>query len=209
VAAGLDHSLARRSDGVLVAWGLNDLRQCDVPSQPFGVNYVESDAGNSHSVAILDVPCQQFQTVSYCTAKLNSLGCLPTVQFSGTSSASAGAGFVVSGANVRNQEPGLLLYSDSGRAAVPFQGGTLCLVAPVRRSIPLNSNGNPLPAADCSGAYTLDMNAFAAGTLGGTPAAFLLTVGTVVDVQFWGRDRGYPAPNNSTLTNALEFMVCL
>ncbi|HTF86960.1 MAG TPA: hypothetical protein VK843_01030 [Planctomycetota bacterium] len=145
---------------------------------------------------------------TYCTAKINSLGCLPSISSTGTPSATAGSGFVITGSNERNQKPGLVLYTNHGPAAVPFQGGFLCLTAPVRRSIPINSGGTPLPASDCSGVYSLDMNAFAVGALGGLPAAYLLVQGTVVDAQIWGRDPGFAFPNNSTLTGGLQFLVC-
>ncbi len=146
---------------------------------------------------------------AYCTAKLNSLGCTPQIAAVGSPSASANSGFIVSGANVRNQKPGLLLYSVSGRNSMPFQGGFLCVMTPLRRTPATNSAGSALPANDCSGAYAIDMNAFAQGLLGGNPLPALRLPATTVECQWWGRDPGFPAPNNSTLTGGLEYLVCL
>jgi hypothetical protein len=145
---------------------------------------------------------------TYCTAKLNSLGCLPVIGWSGAPSATAGSGFVVSGSNVRNNKSGLLFYGISGRSTTPFQGGTLCVKTPIRRTPAVNSGGSPSPANDCSGVLAIDMNAFAVGALGGMPLAALTVAGTVVNCQFWGRDPGFPAPINTTLTDALEYTVC-
>ena len=148
------------------------------------------------------------QAVGYCTAKLNSNGCTPAIGSSGSPSASAATGFVVSGANVRNQKAGLLIYSVSGRAALPFAGGLLCLATSVRRSPATNSGGSALPANDCSGVYAIDFNAFARGSLGGHPLPALSTPGTLVDCQWWGVDPGFGPPNNVTLTGGLEFSIC-
>ena len=144
--------------------------------------------------------------VTYCTAKVNSLGCTPQIAAVGVPSASAGSGFVVSAANVLNQKPGVLVYTSSGRAATPFAGGLLCLGAPTRQAIIFGSGGNPSPS-DCSGSYAFDVNAFATGALGGSPAAFLTVPGTVVDCQYWARDRGFAPPNNVSLSNGLEFTI--
>ncbi|HUR27471.1 MAG TPA: hypothetical protein VM509_04740 [Planctomycetota bacterium] len=146
-------------------------------------------------------------TVVYCTAKTNALGCVPSISASGSSSASAPSGFTVQSVNIRNQKPGLLLYTASGRSAAPFTGGTLCVASPIRRSPGLSSGGTGLPANDCTGVFTLDVNAFRAGALGGTPAPYLSVPGTVVDSQYWGRDPGFAAPNNTQLTDGLEFTV--
>jgi hypothetical protein len=143
----------------------------------------------------------------YCTAKLNSQGCTPSIDSVGIPSAGLSSGFTITAKHVINNKPGMLLYTDAGRALTAFQGGWLCLDSPFKRSITIQSGGAP-PPDDCSGVYSLDMNAFASGALGGTPSAYLRVPGTTVWTQFWGRDNGFAAPNNSTLSNALGFSVC-
>ena len=120
----------------------------------------------------------------------------------------ATSGFTVKSVNMRNQKSGLLFYGVNGRAATPFQGGTLCVKSQIKRTAGINSGGAPLPVNDCSGVYSIDMNTFAhsAGTPAPLPA--LIVPGTVVDCQFWGRDPGFAAPNNTQLSDGLEYTVC-
>ena len=144
---------------------------------------------------------------TYCVAKVNSLGCTPTIGFTGTPKAGQLSGYVISGSNVRNGKPGLMLYSVNGQNSAPFSGGTLCVATPLKRTTPLTSGGNPAPANDCSGVYQIDFSSFAAGLLGGTPLPALSNPGQVVNAQFWGRDQGFPAPGNVTLTEGLEAQI--
>jgi len=143
----------------------------------------------------------------YCTAKTNSLGCVPTLAYSGTPSATAPNGFVVSSSNVLNQKSGQLIYSLNGRNNAPFQGGILCVRSPVRRTVIVNSGGSA-SGNNCSGTFSLDFNTFARGSMAAVPAPELSVAGTVVDVQWWGRDPGFAQPNNTSLSAGLEFVMC-
>ncbi|HTF89420.1 MAG TPA: S8 family serine peptidase [Planctomycetota bacterium] len=145
---------------------------------------------------------------TYCTAKINALGCTPSIGFIGTPKAGQLAGYTVRATNVRNNKPGLLIYGVNGGSSNPFLGGTLCVAAPIKRSTPVAAGGNPAPANDCSGVYSIDFSTFASGLLGGTPLPALQVAGTAVNCQFWGRDPGFAAPNNATLTNGLSFTIC-
>lgn len=137
----------------------------------------------------------------YCTAKVNSLGCVPEIGWYGTPSASAGEGFQVVARNLRNNKAGLLLVSRAGRAATPFQGGTLCVASPFKRVNAGTTGGTPA-GANCSGGLSVDFNRQIAQGL--DPA---LVGGVTVDVQFWSRDPGFPAPDNTSLTDGLEFTL--
>ena len=133
-------------------------------------------------------------------------GLLVTMQvtaigFTGAPSASATSGFTVTGSNAKANRQGLLLYTDNGRAAIPFQGGFLCVTAP-SRTPPAMSGGS---GSMCNGTFSIDMNAFAAGLAGGNPQAFLQIPGTVVDAQWWGRDT---VAQGSYLSDGLEWIVC-
>ena len=146
---------------------------------------------------------------SYCTAKVNSLGCTPAIGSTGTNSVTATSGFTVDCAMVRNNKSGLLFYKVGGmQAALSFQCGTLCVEAGgIKRTPAQSAGGNPPPANDCSGLYSLDMNAFAAGMAGGNPDPALLVPGPLVHCQWWGRDQGFAAPCNTTLSDGGEYTL--
>lgn len=141
-------------------------------------------------------------TVEYCSAKTNSLGCVPSLSASGAASAALPT-LSIDASNVLNQRNGLLFYGLSGRAALPFFGGTLCVAPPLRRTGVQSSLGNPPPANDCSGAYALDFGAIVAS--GSQPA---LVPGQQVNAQYWMRDPQNPDGTGVVLTTAAELYVC-
>ncbi|HVS17695.1 MAG TPA: hypothetical protein VMT18_03760 [Planctomycetota bacterium] len=137
---------------------------------------------------------------SYCTAKPNSLGCVPAMGATGTASATSAQPFLLTAAQVLNQKNGILIYG-FGLAAVPFQAGVICAGSPIRRTPLQSSGGAPIGVNDCSGSFAFDMNAHVQSGI--DP---LLVPGVEVGAQYWYRD---PAdPFGSGLSDAIQFAVC-
>ena len=136
---------------------------------------------------------------TYCTAKVNSLGCLPQMSASGVPGFTNPNPFLLRATNVMNNKVGILLYSTAGSAATPFQGGILCIAGPFRRTPGQMSGGNP-PPNDCSGTYSFDFNARVRS--GVDPA---LVPGRQVWAQYYSRDPGDPFFVG--LTDAVTFTI--
>ena len=135
---------------------------------------------------------------SYCTAKVNSLGCTPSIAAQNTASLTSAQPFWISCTNQISQRSGLMSYGFAP-LATPYQGGFKCVASPTRRSGLLNSGGNAA-TSDCSGVFTLDFNATIRAGL--DPA---LTLGEEVYCQFWARDPAASFASNRS--NALRFRV--
>jgi hypothetical protein len=136
-------------------------------------------------------------TTTYCTAKVNSQGCLPFIWTSGAPS-SEGWPFMIHGSQLINNKVGRMIYGHA-RAATPFYGGTLCIQAPIKRTPPKNTSGNA-PPNDCSGSLVLNFSSWVAQ--GSDPS---LVVGATVDAQFWYRDGA--SPGGIGLTDGVEFTL--
>ena len=87
----------------------------------------------------------------YCTAKTNSLGCVPAIGSTGTAAASGADDFHILATQVVNHQNGILIWS-RGEKNVPFFGGTLCLDSPIKRTAIQNSGGSG-SGSDCSGVF--------------------------------------------------------
>ena len=135
----------------------------------------------------------------YCQAKVNSLGCLPTIHASGVPSLTSTQPFVVSATGVLSHQFGVMAVGD-GASAEPFHGGTLC-VHPVRTRIGAQISGGSSSGVDCSGTLRCDVNAVLQGGL--VPP---VEVGEELFLQWWYRD-----PWDATgvgMSDALRFRVC-
>ena len=133
----------------------------------------------------------------YCLGKQNSQGCTPSIGWTGAATLGGPDNFHVTASDVLNNKAGLLFYGTQPIAS-SFQGGTLCVKSPVRRTpIQLSSGGNP-PPDDCSGNYDFHFS-----------HAFMiargLSSGDSAYAQYWMRD---PTSASTTgLSNALYFTV--
>jgi hypothetical protein len=139
---------------------------------------------------------------TYCTGWPASPG-PAEIEFTGTPSASSANGFTLfSYYNISNTpDPGVLMYGLQGPAAIPFAtGGTLCVQGPIERT-PVVLVGSP-----SHDGFQIDMNAYAAGVLGGHPLPALRVPGTVVNCQWWGK-RLPPQSFDHMLTNALAYTI--
>ena len=107
--------------------------------------------------------------------------------------------FHITGSNFLNNKSGLMFWGVNP-AALPFQGGTLCVQPPIIRTGSSNSGGNP-PPVDCSGHYDYHLTQ-------GYMASHLFQVGTTIYAQYWARDPGFQPPNNTSLSNGLRIVLC-
>ncbi len=90
-----------------------------------GGSFNEAGGLTSNRIARFDLSADA--PLIYCTAKMNSLGCVPSIGSVGSPSVSAGAGFTITATNVLSLNVGMLIYSTAGPASTPFQGGKMCL----------------------------------------------------------------------------------
>ena len=153
-----------------------DGSRADMGAHPFDPNYCTSP-------------------VSYCTAKTNSLGCLPTIGWSGAPTLSGADDFSVQASDVIGGRFGVLFWGYQPNAT-PYQGGWLCVIPPTIRTPAQLSAGAP---GTCAGAYS---HAFTQAYM----AQSALVAGQQIYLQWWMRDPG--AFSNTGLSNALAVTIC-
>jgi hypothetical protein len=174
-----------------------DLDQDGIPDLALGAPYEDHGAADSGSLyAFAGRSCEP---LPYCSAKLNSQGCLPAIGWSGTPTLGGADDFFVTARDVLNGKVGILIWGLTP-AAIAFKGGTLCAAPPLQRSPMVSSGGNP-PPDDCSGslAFHLSHALMQASGWGS---------GTAVHAQWWSRDPAAPDGTGVSLSDALRIVLC-
>jgi Tol biopolymer transport system component len=160
---------------------------------------VAADTGTGNDVYVRGIGAP----ATYGHPKQNSLGCLPRIAATGQARISNGLASTVTCTNVINHKVGLLVHGLSGAQKSVLFGGYLYIHGPHSRSALVDSGGNPAPANDCSGVWSFDLGALIAAS----PIGPMVSAGSVLDLQWWGRDPGYVDPANIQLSDALQVYV--
>jgi hypothetical protein len=172
-----------------------DLRTLGDDVTEFAIRFFGADTNISLDALTLDV-LHESPVVSYCSAKVTSQGCAPELSTSGHPNANSAQPFFVTATGVIPGAPGTFFYGLSGAAATPFQGGTVCVAGPLRRTpVAIASS-----AAACASQLSFDFNAWIASGVD-----MQLAPGAAVHLQAWSRD-GADA-HGSSFSNAISFTV--
>lgn len=156
--------------------------------------YVDDFSIATHSGALV---------TSYCTSGTTTHGCSAVMSASGSPSASASSGFVLSASGVEGAVNGTIFYGITGRVAWPWGPGStswLCVKAPQQRTLVASSGG---AGASCAGVLSIDFLDWAhthPSALGAPLAA-----GATFNAQAWFRDAG--AVKNTSTSNGIEFTL--
>lgn len=157
------------------------------------------DAAGEGAVSGLTIDVIDCAPTLYCSAKVNSQGCTPTIAYSGSPTMSGPDDFHVTASNVINSKWGVLFWGNTPDNT-PFQGGTICAGAPLQRMDTQYSFGST-SGNDCSGTYDQHISQ-------GYFNAQAFTVGTQVYAQYFYRDPAHLDGTGFGLSNAIDFTVC-
>jgi hypothetical protein len=134
----------------------------------------------------------------YCSAKANSLLCVPYMSMTGRISLTGDDDLHLYGSQVLSNKTGLLFWG-FGETSQPFQGGLKCVAQPSYRTPTLHSGGT-VGANDCTGVFDFAFTrAYALANGWNAP-------GSVVFTQYWYRDP--QDPFGTGLTDATAIVMC-
>jgi hypothetical protein len=151
-------------------------------------------AGEVGRVLAIAGPCPT--PVAYCTAQVNSQGCVSELSWSGSPLGLSGAPFLLAGSKLIPGATGIVIYSLGGPNSTPVLGGTLCVLPPFKRTPPALKSGS----GACGGVLTFDFGAWVQS--GADPS---LVPGTALWAQIWSRDP--QAASGSNLTGGLAIQL--
>lgn len=144
----------------------------------------------------------------YCTAKVTSGGCVPTIQTSYTGAppelpkVGYGLGFTVQARSLEPLHNGLFFYGITGPNAAPFScTGFLCVAPPIQRTPVMNTRGS----TGCTGSLTLQWNAWMLYDFSEAYAGAPFAAGRTIWMQGWFRDP--TACGGSGLSDAVSFVM--
>ncbi len=138
------------------------------------------------------------EAVYYCTAKVNSLGCTPQLDVTGTTSLSGADDLHVLATNVVNNKSGLFFFGAVPHSA-PFGGGTLCVQSPVQRA-PAIDSGGAASGSSCTGVYDQFLSHAFLASKG-------LSAGSPLYGQVWSRDPQHPDGSTIGLTGGVHLVL--
>jgi len=178
---------------ILITGNGGDILSCDpsTGARTFIAN--TSPTGSLHGV--IEDRAWPTPPLVYCTAKVNSQGCTPTIGTQGAAvqPTSGADDYDVVVDLVLNGKYGII-FLGHGPLSTPFLGGYLCVNPPLERSPVMSTGGNP-PPADCSGRLILRVN---------DPAGVNFGQGSSVYFQGWSRDPSDPAGYTTNLSDAVR-----
>ena len=143
--------------------------------------------------------------VSYCTAGTSASGCQAFITAAGTPSATLSSGFTLNVADLEGSKDGLFFYGTNGRQANTWGSGTsfVCVVPPRVRGGLLIGTGT---SGACDGSFSQDLNARWCATC--PKPSHNPGPGAVMQAQLWYRDPQNTSNQTSSMSDAIEFVVC-
>ncbi len=160
------------------------------PSSP-----LDPDGSLADSGAFTHSPTYSGGPTVYCTSKVNSLGCLPTMRHNNFDPSVFGPPLVVFATGILGQQNGLLFWG-TAPGSFPFLGGTMCISSALVRTSLQSSGGS---SGSCSGTYYFSWTS-------GYLAAQNLSAGSSAYCQFWYRDPADPFTVGITDAVAIQFV---
>lgn len=165
-----------------------------------GFPFWEVEAAEGGTLTQLTLTVQDCTVSTYCTAKVNSQGCLPELAFTGTPTLTGPDDFFFTATNLINGQFGLAFWGLS-EGNMPLLGGTLCVGGSLNRLVPRNTLGGGVPGTTCDGLISQNF-------LQATMIDNNLIAGTEVFAQIFYRDPLHPDGTGAGLSEGIRFIIC-